>query len=361
MNKIAFIVSDLKRGGAQSVFVRLANYLSRKKSFKVTVISLTNDLEQKENLRSDVEVISIDNERIRSSFFPLINILREENFDSVISTLGYVNLLVAMASFFVKGTVFYGREGNILSIKLKEMRFSFLYKTLVFFLYRRFETVVMQSKDMEKDFLKIFPSLKSRIMTLNNPIEFDDKEYESVNNIPNKFVFLGKLEKQKGLKPLIPHLQYLKEDFQIEIYGKGSEETVCRNLILKHKYKDKIHFKGITSSPKIVMAKASALILPSLYEGFPNVVIESLSVGTPVIAFECPGGLNEILNEENGVKVAPGDYESFIQALESFESKRYNRTKIKENIKARYDLNKIGNLYASLLAKNRMPLIPKEE
>lgn len=64
------------------------------------------------------------------------------------------------------------------------------------------------------------------------------------------------------------------------------------------------------------MARASAFVLPSLYEGFGNVLVEALACGCPVIASTGPGGATEILDHgQYGPLIEPGNYAGFAEAL----------------------------------------------
>jgi glycosyltransferase involved in cell wall biosynthesis len=72
-----------------------------------------------------------------------------------------------------------------------------------------------------------------------------------------------------------------------------------------------VTFEGYQENPYPFMAQADLLVSSSRWEGLPNVVLEALACGTPVVAFDCPGGTREIIrDEENGWLVPSEDWAS---------------------------------------------------
>jgi glycosyltransferase involved in cell wall biosynthesis len=79
---------------------------------------------------------------------------------------------------------------------------------------------------------------------------------------------------------------------------------------------------------------AKATLLTSLYEGFPNVLVESIMLGTPVIAFDCPSGPNEIVQEGiNGFLIEHQDSENFRKKLVRLLSIKFNPENVKNTVK----------------------------
>ncbi len=344
--KIAFIVSDLDAGGAQKVFLRIANELSNNKRLDITLISLTNNNPFKNELNEHINFKFFKSKRIRDSFFPLVNFLRKEDYHTVFSTLAHVNFLVAFASCFISGTTFIAREGNILSIKLKEIKRPWLTLLLYRLCYPRFRKIILQSKDMEEDFRSHLPKLAKRFVRVSNPAPKTDGVNEC-NQEKLNLIFAGKLEKQKGLDQLLTHLDKVKRDFTLNIFGKGSQLES-----LKKFESGKVIFHGVTKDISSELKKAHALVLPSLYEGFPNIVLEAMSVGTPVISFDCLGGLNEIIKPGfNGELIRPGDYKGFVEAIDNFKAS-YDAQKIQQDIDSRYSIKAIAKEYLEL-AENK--------
>ncbi|NMT03796.1 glycosyltransferase, partial [Vibrio parahaemolyticus] len=89
-----------------------------------------------------------------------------------------------------------------------------------------------------------------------------------------------------------------------------------------------------------------AVLLTSEYEGFPNVLIESISLGVPVVARNCPGGINEIVNSNNGIIFETKD--QLVSILKKFQSDNFNSDFMKRDIQSRFSLERIVNNYIEL-------------
>ena len=105
---------------------------------------------------------------------------------------------------------------------------------------------------------------------------------------------------------------------------------------------DRVYLAGEKIDPYHHMEDASLMLVGSLYEGFPNVVLEAGTLGIPVIAFNAPGGIPEIITDgENGLLVKDNDEKAFSTAIERALSLNFDRNKIIANTKKRYSLNAI--------------------
>ncbi|MBU2950184.1 glycosyltransferase [Tamlana agarivorans] len=79
---------------------------------------------------------------------------------------------------------------------------------------------------------------------------------------------------------------------------------------------DLVHFLGFIDNPYKYFSRAKCFLLTSLYEGMPMVLIESLACGTPVIAFDCPTGPNEIIQDKkNGLLIENQNIEAFTEGM----------------------------------------------
>jgi glycosyltransferase involved in cell wall biosynthesis len=90
------------------------------------------------------------------------------------------------------------------------------------------------------------------------------------------------------------------------------------------------------------MEDAALMLMGSHYEGFPNVLLEAGALGIPVIAFNAPGGIMEIITDgENGLLVKDNDEKAFGVAIEKALQMHFDRNKIIAATKERYSLDAI--------------------
>lgn len=106
----------------------------------------------------------------------------------------------------------------------------------------------------------------------------------------------------------------LQED--LVIVGDGGFRAELEALAVELGIGERVHFTGYRNNPHAVVARASALVLSSRYEGMPMVLLEALALGKPVISTDCPTGPREILDDGRfGLLVPVGDVDAMADAL----------------------------------------------
>ncbi len=153
--------------------------------------------------------------------------------------------------------------------------------------------------------------LTKKLVQIYNPVNenyigFLDKRTIQ-NPYKNKLTFLsiGRFEPQKGFDMLLDAFSMIANKYtriHLVILGDGPLREELENKINVLHLEDRVHLPGFESNILPYLYYAQALVSSSVYEGLPNVLIESITVGTPVIATNCPGGTAEIVVPgKNGV------------------------------------------------------------
>ena len=131
---------------------------------------------------------------------------------------------------------------------------------------------------------------------------------------------VGRLEKQKAFHYAIEAFAAVAKKFpnlRLKIVGKGRLENQLKQNAMDLGVSDRVDFEGFQKNMIPYYLNAKATILTSLYEGYPNVLIESITLRTPVIAFDCPSGPSEIIKDKiNGYLVKYQDLEDLKIKLE---------------------------------------------
>jgi len=269
----------------------------------------------------------------------------------IISTLTHLNIIMSLLKFtFLRSKIIIARESIILSINNKYQSHPRLFNILIKWFYPFFDGIICQSIDMKNDMVKNFGLNSSLITVINNPtkttsfIPNSDKK-----SPPIKFLTVARLVTQKGLDRIIRSLSLLHFDFIYNIVGEGDQYHNLIRLVSDLNLSQKVIFHG-TKNSQAYYEKADFYLFGSHVEGFPNVLIEAASYGIPIIAFNCPGGVNEIINEmENGLVIDSESEDDFANAITKAISLNFSRELIQKNNRMRFNLPIIIPKYEQLI------------
>jgi len=130
--------------------------------------------------------------------------------------------------------------------------------------------------------------------------------------------FVGRLEPQKGLPWLLESAQaWLARlpDHDLVIVGKGPDQPRLQKLCRQGGIASRVHFVGWRRDVPEILAGSELLVLPSRWEGMPNVVLQAMASRLPVLATDVEG-VRELLGEEAGPQIVPfGDTRAWAENL----------------------------------------------
>ena len=359
MKKLFLIIPSLHRGGAERVVSILANHLDRN-IFDTTLVLLEKRGSYLKDLYEDIKIIDLQQKRVSSSILPLVKLINKQKPDLVFSTLGHLNLsLMFLKIFLPKETKFIAREASIPSILNKGEKYPKLFNLLYKKLYPKFDKIICQSNYMLNDLNQNFSIDKSKMVVINNPIDFEKIEQNLLNEkvedlLPHNkknIIAVGSLEAVKGYEQLIEAFVYIKrKDIMLSIIGEGSKKEELEKMILDFGLNDRVKLLGFKDNPYQYMKQAKLLVLTSQFEGFPNTVLEAMACGVPVVAYKCPGGIEEIiLEDKNGWFVKYGDIYGLAKAIEKHIEHKLDIRQVKKSVYDRYNLKYIIKKYENLL------------
>ncbi len=352
---ILFFIPFMNGGGAERVVLTLLTHLNRDK-YEPILVMMKREGRYLSLIPNDIEVIDLKATQARFAVFKIIKIIREKNPDVVFTTLAYLNLIIAMIRpFFSKNMTFIARESNTVSVRNKREKYPRLFDWLYKKVYKNFDIIVTQAKYMRDDLVNNYGINTSKMVIIYNPVDSEAITEKSLQNsevnLPDKYNLLavGKLGYQKGFDILLSIMTQLDERYHLTILGEGSDKVALESQIKTLNLEKSVSLLGFCDNPYAYMKRADLFVLSSRYEGLPNVVLEANSCGTPVVAFDAPGGTGEIVKkDENGFLVPPFDEEAFAQAIKKAGEFDFDEEAIMNATKENFSIEKIIHAYESI-------------
>ena len=300
--RIVFVLPSLAGGGAERVIMTLAGALDRAR-FDPTLVVLTRDgpLVPPDNL----PVIDLGVRRMRWARWALARQLRALDPDIVLPTIGHMNIgVLSLRRWLRKRVRIVIRESNVPSASLPTTKRPGLLRFLYRRYYPRADHVIAPSEVVAAELRRDFRVDPAHLTVLPQPVDataFRDRAAQGPagpirHSGPGpRFVAAGRLTPQKGFDRLLPLLRDAPDEAHLTLLGAGGLLDDLRAQAAALGVSDKISFAGFQDNPWAFYAGADSFLLPSRWEGMPNAVLESLAVGTPVIATPESGGVGEIV------------------------------------------------------------------
>ena len=289
---------------------------------------------------SKIPVTFLNKKRVRDGFFQIISFLRSNDIKIAVSAIGHVNTLMAFVAFFLPKIKFVGRETIVktalLKVKNKPIKRSFVSSLLSKIQIRNLDVLICQSDDMRNDLVKNFNYPIEKLVVLNNPITkgFHIKSKEESNAVI-QLITIGRLVPQKGHLRILKVLTKFDIPYHYTIIGSGELKESLFQYVDKNGLKDNITHIPFTKDVQSYLEKSDLYLQGSFVEGFPNALLETCTVGTPVLAFDAPGGINEIIIDGVNGYIAV-DEDDFLLKLYKCVKTEWSASKINESVTGRY-------------------------
>lgn len=346
--KVLFIIDSLSGGGAERIMSYLVNGLDRERFSPHLHLLMRPDVGYE--LKPDVAVTSAiqsnkcENAKksspntvfylyglvrdIFKSAFSLRSLIKTEKPEVVVVFLRVSIFMVLFSALIFKLKIpICCSDRILLSQEISRLRLGFLYTRFLQLMYRRVDAYVAVSEQARSD-IYTFGVRKEKSHTIYNGLDIDCVISKAMEPISLKekqllapvftVVTVGRLEEQKGYRYLIRAFGKARKliPMRLLIIGEGSEENDLRLLADQTGFSQDIIFTGWLQNPFKFISHAHLFVLSSVYEGFPNVLLEAMALGLPIVSTDCPSGPSEILAAgEYGLLVPPADENSLAEAI----------------------------------------------
>ena len=361
--KIVFYTMAMIKGGTERTITNLANYFIN--DYDITIITNINGPIEYE-LKNKIKVIPIDKTDKRNEKIPkkiitktskkrskkLIQILKEEKPDLIIVTLPEPTIRILKIKKYLKNTKIITSIRNHPNSEFK----SFIGKSIRNHFYKESDIITIQ----DNHYKKYFPNyLQNKIKIIPNYISNEFLIEKNQRKKEKKIITVTRLEKQKNIPLLINAFSKLNKnysDYKLIIIGKGKQKKKLLNLIKKKKLTDKIIIKEPINDIKKELETSTLFVLPSDYEGMPNVLLEAMSLSIPIITTDSTKALQSfIINNKNGIIIPKNNQKELTNKIELLlENKKIRDNLSKEALKIKnyYTENIIIKKWEDIIKKN---------
>lgn len=321
MKKIILVIDSLNSGGAQRQIVGLARLLKEKNYIVKLVyyydIPFFASYLDKHNVKHEI-IPNATNKYTR--FFHCLKYFKYENPDLVISYLDIPSMIMSMLKKTgLKFKLVVSERNTTQTITLKEK--------IKFHLYKYADFIVPNS-ETQTNFINLhFPILKDKITTITNFVDLESfKPVPFINKKTNeKIVILvvGRISTQKNVINFIKAInRVIESNFLIQVKWFGSPDKLYYKIAMNemNRFKLKESFSFHPPSINIIdeYHKCDVFCLPSIYEGFPNVICEAMACGKPILASNVCDNPFIIENNINGLLFDPNNIESIKNSIIQF-------------------------------------------
>lgn len=308
--KILFVTGGFGGGGAEKVVLQLSNELANR-GHKILCLSFRSNKDYTLNKHDNLSFKSLGVSRAIFGIKKYITQVSEFKPDIIISNLTYINIISCISLILTNANYrLILVEHNVQFVD----KFGFVQKKPVLrFLAKKIfkysSCLVGVSSGVINDSIKYFNVPIEKTFVIYNPVISKDIFIKANESLPdtylnkNKykpFLFVGAQTFQKGVDLLLrAYKEYLSQSKikrNLYIIGKGTLKELNEKYVKNNDLTKFVTFIGFDENPYKYMQAAQALIVPSRWEGFCNVVAEGLALGVNVITSNCHSGPAEIVS-----------------------------------------------------------------
>jgi glycosyltransferase involved in cell wall biosynthesis len=315
---IALFLPSLDGGGAERVFVQLANEFAAL-GLRVQLVLAAARGPYLDEVSAGVRLVDLDARGVLRSLPKLVRYLRSERPPVILSALDHSNVVAILACFLagsrtrcvismrsVPSAVYREETSARKWILPMAMRGS----------YRRAHRIIANSQVAASDLIENFRVQAEKVSVIYNPLDLESIERLSRERIENRWLSLnsaplilgvGSLAVLKDFPTLIRAFSVVRSEREcrLAILGEGPDRRDLEGLVAELGLQKDVYLPGFVNNPFAWMRAAEVVVGSSLTEGCPNALMQALACGAAVVSTDCVGGCSEILEGGRWGRLVP--------------------------------------------------------
>lgn len=336
--EILFTIPRLTGGGAERIFLNYMRLLDPE-IWNISLLLVRKEGVLLNQIPDYVNIFGLNKTRTRFSLFAFIKSINRLDPRLIVSTSNYLNILLLLASFFIKGNpTICLYEPSMPSAQIFNKHFPKYYFWLIKILYKRADYIIAQTEEMREEIIKYFSHPKKDIVVTINPLDESLIQSQLVGK-KNPFdqeqiniIVSGRISEEKGQDALVRAFKYVIEKnnlYRLNILGAIGDQKYydkLKEIIQDLNLTENIEFLGFKTNPYPYYKYADLLVLPSRWEGLPNVVLEALYLQTPVVVTNCIPYFEKLLKKGiNGYIVDVDNSDGLAEAIINYKNLKVDK------------------------------------
>lgn len=355
---IVFFLPSFKGGGAENVFIQLANEFAIRNVD--TTLLVANPAGELSGLVSGrVSVHSLDSESVGLSILKIAKFLYSEKPSHLISTMMYANIACAIANLaYFKRCSHVAREALPATEEFKDSRIT---TYLAPWIYKTVDHLIFPNHCMQKNLTSLVRlNGKCQTAIIPNPIDSESIRKKSgikpPDGIPIQLekpyiIGCGRLTRQKDFNTLIEAFKAVRsrKKCSLIILGDGECRDELSSLIIRNRLDKDTWLAGFQTNPFYFIAESDVFVLSSLYEGMPNSLMQAIALSKKIVATDCECGPSDLSKTYDKMILVPiSDSHAMADAIcKQLDIDTSDET---ENILDQCDIELIADKYLDFLS-----------
>lgn len=295
-----FLLDSVDTGGVENHTMSLVKELQKEFTISFVLKNFTD-----KNIPGVSEKIFLQQSRLKRIISIMKIMFKLDGSSILISQMKHNNTLISILATLLCKTrriILVEHTDFISSINHEPKLTRFLMACAARFLYHRF-AVVFVSREAKNRFIQRFSRSSPYFLEIHNCIEYCTSIQNPRFLVPQRLLFVGRFTKAKNIGLLIKAFELIANEFpnlELHLVGDGELYEELHKTVKASHFADRIKFMGYKREPFAEYYNTDTLfVLPSLWEGFGNVIIEAMSFNLPVAVSNCASGPSEIVDYGN--------------------------------------------------------------